>query len=51
MDCGIWGGRQDFDSAGDARRLCDVVAPFDTSSEGHTALIGFACDEGVRRNH
>nr|WP_238552029.1 formimidoylglutamase [Herminiimonas sp. CN] len=51
MDQLLWAGRQDADSAGDTRRLHQVVQPFDEASEGGAALIGFACDEGVRRNH
>jgi len=51
MELSSWAGRQDTDSAGDTRRLHQVVLPFDNSSEGGATLIGFACDEGVRRNH
>ena len=51
MDRSLWSGRQDADSAGDTRRLHQIVQPFDAGSEGGAALIGFACDEGVRRNH
>lgn len=51
IDQSIWAGRQDTDSAGDTRRLHQVVVPFNASSENNAALIGFSCDEGVRRNH
>lgn len=51
IDRSMWAGRQDADSAGDTRRLHQVVLPFDAVSRGGAALIGFACDEGVRRNH
>lgn len=51
MDISIWAGRQDVDSAGDTRRLHQIVLPFDEASQGSPTIIGFACDEGVRRNH
>ncbi|WP_034301082.1 formimidoylglutamase [Herbaspirillum sp. RV1423] len=51
MDHSLWNGRLDHDSAGDTRRLHQLVKPFDCSIKGGGALIGFACDEGVRRNH
>lgn len=51
IDRAIWNGRRDSDSAGDTRRLHEVVAPFDRGAAGGAAIIGFACDEGVRRNH
>ncbi|KAF3997261.1 formimidoylglutamase [Glaciimonas immobilis] len=51
MDLSMWTGRQDVDSAGDTRRLHQVVLPFDAASPGCPTLIGFASDEGVRRNH
>ncbi|MEO6920634.1 MAG: formimidoylglutamase [Collimonas sp.] len=51
MNRALWTGRQDIDGAGDTRRLHQVVSPFDETSRGGAALIGFACDEGVRRNY
>lgn len=51
MDQTLWTGRKDHDSAGDTRRLHQVVRPFNAEASGGSALIGFACDEGVRRNH
>jgi len=51
MNDPIWTGRLDEDTAGDTRRLHQVVQPFDATVTGGSALIGFACDEGVRRNH
>ncbi|SFB24795.1 formiminoglutamase [Collimonas sp. OK607] len=51
IDQSIWAGRQDADSAGDTRRLHQVVMPFNASSENNATLIGFSCDEGVLRNH
>ncbi|GAC1320887.1 MAG: formimidoylglutamase [Collimonas sp.] len=50
-DQSIWAGRQDADSAGDTRRLHQVVVPFSKASDNSATLIGFSCDEGVRRNH
>lgn len=51
MDLSMWAGRQDIDSAGDTRRLHQIVLPFDDASRNAPTIIGFACDEGVRRNH
>lgn len=51
MDHSLWNGRLDHDSAGDTRRLHQLVRPFDNSIRNGGALIGFASDEGVRRNH
>ena len=51
MDHTLWNGRHDHDSAGDTRRLHQVVQAFDGSVNGGSAVIGFACDEGVQRNH
>lgn len=47
-----WIGRIDSDEAGDTRRWHQVVRPWTvaTRAEPGLALIGFACDEGVRRN-
>jgi formiminoglutamase len=45
-----WQGRTDTEEVGDSRRWHHVVRPFDAASQGGVALIGFAVDEGVRRN-
>src|SRR5574340_1147685 len=47
---GIWQGRDDSGDPGDTRRWHDVVRAFDARATRGVALIGFACDEGVRRN-
>lgn len=46
----VWVGRTDAEEAGDARRWHHVVRPFDGQSRDGVAMIGFAVDEGVRRN-
>lgn len=46
----VWQGRTDSEEVGDSRRWHHVVRPFDAASQGGVALIGFAVDEGVRRN-
>jgi formiminoglutamase len=45
-----WSGREDTEEKGDARRWHHVVRPFDADVDGGAVLIGFPCDEGVRRN-
>lgn len=51
-DLSRWSGRVDSDEAGDTRRWHQVVRGWTvgTRAEPGLALIGFACDEGVRRN-
>jgi formiminoglutamase len=51
-DLSLWKGRIDTDSAGDARRIHEVVRAYDdTSAAGSSVvLLGFCSDEGVRRN-
>jgi formiminoglutamase len=51
MDHMLWNGRIDHDSAGDTQRLHQLIQPFDDRTRAGAVLIGFACDEGVRRNH
>jgi formiminoglutamase len=51
MDYSLWSGRIDHDSAGDTHRLHQLVRPFDNNVRTGAVIIGFACDEGVRRNH
>lgn len=45
-----WRGREDIEEKGDARRWHHVVRPFDADAGGGAVLIGFPCDDGVRRN-
>jgi formiminoglutamase len=46
----VWQGRVDTEESGDSTRWHQRVRPFDSASQGGVALIGFAVDEGVRRN-
>lgn len=47
-----WNGRVDAAGVGDgdARRWHQIVRPVEPASLAGVALLGFACDEGVRRN-
>lgn len=45
-----WRGRDDTEEIGDARRWHHVMRPFDASVGGGAVLVGFPCDEGVKRN-
>lgn len=45
-----WTGRTDSEETGPSTRWHHVVRPFDARSHGGVALVGFAVDEGVRRN-
>ncbi|MCZ2407169.1 MAG: formimidoylglutamase [Burkholderiales bacterium] len=45
-----WQGRIDAEETGPSRRWHQQVQPFTCASRGGVALIGFAVDEGVRRN-
>jgi formiminoglutamase len=36
---------------GSVLRIKDVLRPFDSAAQGGSAILGFASDEGVRRNH
>lgn len=51
MDHMLWNGRIDHDSAGDTQRLHQLIQPFNDNTRAGAVLIGFSCDEGVRRNH
>jgi formiminoglutamase len=51
LEPSLWKGREDIDSAGDTRRLHQIVTTFTPDSRQGAALLGFASDEGVRRNH
>lgn len=46
----VWQGRIDAEDSGITTRWHQHVQPFAADSRGGVALIGFACDEGVRRN-
>ena len=45
-----WQGRIDAEENGPSLRWHQQVQPFAAASQGGVALIGFAVDEGVRRN-
>lgn len=45
-----WQGRNDTEETGDTSRWHHRVRPFNDQAQGGVALIGFAVDEGVRRN-
>lgn len=45
-----WQGRIDAEETGPSSRWHQLVRPFADDSRGGVALIGFAVDEGVRRN-
>jgi formiminoglutamase len=45
-----WQGRNDTEESGDTSRWHHRVRPFNEQAQGGVALIGFAVDEGVRRN-
>jgi formiminoglutamase len=50
VDMSVWQGRQDPEDGELALRWHDRVQPWQPGSPKGVALIGFACDEGVRRN-
>ncbi|MFC5740979.1 formimidoylglutamase [Dyella tabacisoli] len=45
-----WSGRVDPSVSGDARRWHQVVRAVETSAPPGVVMLGFACDEGIRRN-
>jgi len=47
----VWHGRVDAEETGPSTRWHQHVRPFTADSRGGVALVGFAVDEGVRRNH
>jgi len=49
IDKNIWQGRSDPEPG--SERWHQKVKPFIDKSEHGTVLLGFCCDEGVRRNH
>lgn len=51
FDPALWQGRIDRDEAGDASRWHQRIRPWVPGSPPGVALVGFACDIGVRRNH
>ncbi|WP_407279932.1 formimidoylglutamase [Aromatoleum evansii] len=48
MNMGVWTGR--IDPEPDSLRWHQVIRPLDAADSPGVALIGFACDEGVRHN-
>ena len=46
-----WTGRNDLEEGPDASRWHQSIRSWSQAQSGCTALIGFACDIGVRRNH
>jgi formiminoglutamase len=49
-DMSVWTGRVDAADGPDAVRFHQRVQPLTTGCHSGVALVGFACDEGVRRN-
>jgi len=51
-DMSLWTGRDDTELEGpDATRIHQCIKPWTEDSPPGVCLLGFACDEGVRRNH
>ena len=50
IDMSVWQGRQDPEDGELALRWHDRVQPWQENREPGVVLLGFACDEGVRRN-
>ncbi|WP_141104148.1 formimidoylglutamase, partial [Noviherbaspirillum denitrificans] len=50
-DMSRWQGRVDAAEGELGQRWHQIVTPLDDSGPGGVALIGFACDAGVARNH
>ncbi|WP_323885531.1 formimidoylglutamase [Aeromonas allosaccharophila] len=50
VDMSLWQGRQDPEDGELALRWHNKVQPWQADSEPGVVLLGFACDEGVRRN-
>ncbi|MGY3902392.1 formimidoylglutamase [Aeromonas lusitana] len=50
IDMSVWQGRQDPEDGELALRWHDRVRPWQEDVAPGVALVGFACDEGVRRN-
>lgn len=51
LDRSLWTGRVDAADGDAGRRWHQVVQAYDDSAAPGLALIGFACDAGVARNH
>ena len=49
-DMSVWTGRVDAADGPSALRWHQMVKPLTPGCQAGIALIGFACDEGVRRN-
>ena len=49
-DMSVWTGRVDAADGPDALRWHQMVKPLAPGAEPGIVLVGFACDEGVRRN-
>lgn len=49
-DMGIWTGREDPADGPDALRWHQMMKPLAAGAPPGVVLVGFACDEGVRRN-
>lgn len=50
LDMSVWQGRRDPEDGDLALRWHDRVQPWQSDTAPGVALVGFACDEGVRRN-
>lgn len=51
VDMSVWQGRVDALEGELGARWHQRIAPVDVRSQGGVALLGFACDAGVQRNH
>jgi formiminoglutamase len=51
IDMSVWTGRVDAGDGDLGRRWHQIVQPIDSAGRAGVALLGFACDVGVRRNH
>jgi formiminoglutamase len=50
VNMSVWTGRVDSDEGPRALRWHQTVKPIEAANKPGIALLGFACDEGVRRN-
>jgi formiminoglutamase len=50
VNMGVWTGRADVDEGPRALRWHQAVKTLEAANKPGIALLGFACDEGVRRN-
>ena len=46
----VWSGREDNQESGPSQHWQQKIRPWNALASGGVTLIGFACDEGVRRN-